>query len=84
MRRFIHGSHESVFTARSSIGRKPFAGTGKARRAAGGLDESVIEGPLDALFMEREIWADIPDALLDKAHDDALDDEILGYGPDGV
>jgi hypothetical protein len=35
-------------------------------------------------FLEREIWADIPDELLDKPHDDALDDEILGYGPDGV
>lgn len=35
-------------------------------------------------FMEREIWADIPDKLLDAPHDDALDDEILGYGPDGV
>jgi antitoxin VapB len=35
-------------------------------------------------FLEREIWADIPDELLDKPPDDALDDEILGYGPDGV
>jgi antitoxin VapB len=35
-------------------------------------------------FLEREIWADIPDELLGKPHDDALDDEILGYGPDGV
>ena len=35
-------------------------------------------------FLEREIWADIPDELLDKPHDDALDDLILGYGPDGV
>ena len=35
-------------------------------------------------FLEREIWADIPDELLDRPHDDTLDDEILGYGPDGV
>jgi RES domain-containing protein len=35
-------------------------------------------------FLEREIWGDIPAALLDQPHDDALDDEILGYGPDGV
>ena len=35
-------------------------------------------------FLEREIWADIPDDLLDKPHDDAIDDAILGYGPDGV
>jgi antitoxin VapB len=35
-------------------------------------------------FLEREIWSDIPAELLGKPHDDALDDEILGYGPDGV
>ena len=35
-------------------------------------------------FLEREIWADIPAELLDKPHDDAFDDDILGYGPDGV
>jgi len=35
-------------------------------------------------FLEREIWADIPAELLDKPHDDALDDDILGYGRDGV
>jgi antitoxin VapB len=35
-------------------------------------------------FLAREIWGDIPDELLDKPHDAALDDEILGYGPDGV
>ncbi|MBN1629356.1 MAG: type II toxin-antitoxin system VapB family antitoxin [Thermoleophilia bacterium] len=35
-------------------------------------------------FLEREIWADIPDELLGRPHDRALDDEILGYGADGV
>jgi len=35
-------------------------------------------------FLAREIWGDIPGELLDKPHDKALDDEILGYGPDGV
>jgi antitoxin VapB len=35
-------------------------------------------------FLEREVWADIPAELLDKPHDYALDDEILGYGPRGV
>jgi len=35
-------------------------------------------------FLEREIWGDIPDELLDKPHDQALEDEILGYGPDGA
>jgi antitoxin VapB len=35
-------------------------------------------------FLGREIWGGIPDGLLDKPHDDALDEEILGYGPHGV
>lgn len=35
-------------------------------------------------FLEREIWSDIPADLLDKPHDDTLDDEILGYGEHGV
>ncbi|MCZ7663103.1 MAG: type II toxin-antitoxin system VapB family antitoxin [Thermoleophilia bacterium] len=35
-------------------------------------------------FLEREIWVDIPAELLDKPHDEELDDEILGYGPHGV
>jgi antitoxin VapB len=35
-------------------------------------------------FLEREIWADIPENILGKPHDSAVEDEILGYGPDGV
>jgi antitoxin VapB len=35
-------------------------------------------------FLEREAWPVVPDGLLGKPHDDALDDELLGYGPRGV
>jgi antitoxin VapB len=35
-------------------------------------------------FLEREIWAKIPADQLGREHDSALDDSILGYGPDGV
>jgi antitoxin VapB len=35
-------------------------------------------------FLEREIWANIPGDQLGRLHDPELDDEILGYGPDGV
>jgi antitoxin VapB len=35
-------------------------------------------------FLESEIWADIPPQLLDRPRDKALEDEILGYGADGV
>lgn len=35
-------------------------------------------------FLEREIWAKIPSDKLGRAHDADRDDDILGYGPDGV
>jgi len=35
-------------------------------------------------FLVGEIWADIPAHLLDRPRDKALEDEILGYGADGV
>jgi antitoxin VapB len=35
-------------------------------------------------FLEREVWPAVPSELLGRPHDDALDDELLGYGPRGV
>lgn len=35
-------------------------------------------------FLEEEIWAGIPADQLGRPHDTALDDQLLGYGPDGV
>jgi antitoxin VapB len=35
-------------------------------------------------FLEREIWSKIPPDQLGRAPDRSLEDEILGYGPEGV
>lgn len=35
-------------------------------------------------FLEEEIWADLPDDVRGKEISQAEQDEILGYGPDGV
>jgi hypothetical protein len=35
-------------------------------------------------FLEYEIWTRIPANQPGQLHDPALDDEILGYGKDGV
>jgi hypothetical protein len=42
-------------------------------------DRVYLEG-----FLEREIWAKIPSDQLGHPHDPEQDDDILGYGPDGV
>ena len=36
------------------------------------------------LFLEREIWSKIPSERLGRPLSRAEEDEILGYGPDGV
>lgn len=35
-------------------------------------------------FLEQEIWADIPPAVLGKQLSKAEVEQILGFGPDGV
>jgi len=35
-------------------------------------------------FLEDAIWSRIPADQLGRPHDPALDDDILGYGKDGV
>lgn len=35
-------------------------------------------------FLVAEVWAKIPAEGLGCPHDDARDDELLGYGPHGV
>ena len=35
-------------------------------------------------FLEREIWTKIPSDQLGREHDSALDEGILGYGPEGI
>lgn len=35
-------------------------------------------------WLETEVWPHVPADLRGKPHDPHADDEILGYGPDGV
>ena len=35
-------------------------------------------------FLEDAIWSHIPADQLGRPHDPALDDDVLGYGKDGV
>ena len=52
-------------------------------RLASGIDPAARTAAL-LEFMEREIWARVPAELRGQPHDSARDDEILGYGPDGL
>ena len=35
-------------------------------------------------WLETEVWSHVPPELRGRPHDAHADDEILGYGPDGV
>jgi antitoxin VapB len=35
-------------------------------------------------FLENEIWSKIPSDQLGREHDASLEDQILGYGADGL
>ena len=55
----------------------------RRRRLTSGIDPAARTAEL-LRFMEQEIWAHIPAELLGQPHDSARDDEIVGYGPDGL
>lgn len=52
-------------------------------RLASGIDPGAHTAAL-LEFMEQEIWAHVPSELRGQPHDPARDDEIVGYGPDGL
>jgi antitoxin VapB len=52
-------------------------------RLAGGVDPAAHRAAL-LEFMEREIWAHMPAELRGQPRDQARDDAIVGYGPDGL
>jgi len=52
-------------------------------RLASGIDPAARTATL-LEFMEQEIWVQVPAELRGQPHDSARDDEILGYGPDGL
>ena len=55
----------------------------RRRRLTSGIDPAARTAEL-LQFMEQEIWAHIPAELLGQPHYSARDDEIVGYGPDGL
>jgi len=55
----------------------------RRRRLTNGIDpEARAAGALE--WLEREVWSHVPPELRGQPHDPHADDEILGYGPDGV
>jgi hypothetical protein len=35
-------------------------------------------------WLESEVWPGVPEELRGKPHDSRADDEVVGYGPDGL
>jgi len=52
-------------------------------RLAGGIDPAARTAAL-LEFMEQEVWAHVPAEVRGEPHDQARDDAIVGYGPDGL
>lgn len=55
----------------------------RRRRLHSGIDPAAREAEL-LRWLETEIWSQIPPELRGQPHDNARDDAIIGYGPDGV
>ncbi len=55
----------------------------RRERLASGVDPAARAAAL-LEFMEREVWAHLPVEQRGREHDGARDDEIVGYGPDGL
>ena len=55
----------------------------RRRRLTSGIDPQARM--VEALeWLEREVWSHVPAELRGQPHDPHADDELLGYGPDGV
>jgi antitoxin VapB len=55
----------------------------RRRRLSTGIDPAAREAEV-LRWLETEVWPHVPEELRDKPHDPHADDEILGYGPDGI
>jgi antitoxin VapB len=55
----------------------------RRRRLRTGVDPAAREAEI-LRWLETEVWPHVPEELRDKPYDPHADDEILGYGPDGV
>ena len=55
----------------------------RRRRLTSGIDpQARAAAALE--WLETEVWPHVPPELRGRPHDPHADDEILGYGPDGV
>jgi antitoxin VapB len=55
----------------------------RRRRLTSGIDPEARAA--EALeWLEREVWSHVPAELRGRPHDSHADDQLLGYGPDGV
>lgn len=55
----------------------------RRQRLSSGIDPDVRAAEIWR-WLETEVWPLVPEELRGKPHDPHADDEILGYGPDGV
>jgi antitoxin VapB len=55
----------------------------RRRRLTSGIDPAARTAAL-LEWLEREVWSHVPPELRGQPHDSARDDEIMGYGPDGL
>jgi len=52
-------------------------------RLASGVDPEARKAEL-LRFLEEEVWSRVPAELRGQPHDSARDDDLLGYGSDGL
>lgn len=55
----------------------------RRRRLTSGVDPQARKVELQR-FLEEEVWSLVPQEQRGVPHDAARDDEIVGYGPDGL
>lgn len=55
----------------------------RRRRLTSGVDPQARKAELRR-FLEEEVWSLVPEDQRGLPHDAARDDEIAGYGPDGL
>ena len=55
----------------------------RRRRLTNGIDPKArVTEALE--WLEREVWPHVPPEQRGQPHDSARDDDIVGYGPDGL
>ena len=55
----------------------------RRRRLTSGIDPQA-RAAAALQWLETEVWPHVPPGLRGRPHDPHADDDILGYGPDGV